>query len=321
MHNMKVMKKIFLFAALIAIATPVAAQAKTTVVGGPLTNLKATGQVIHLALSGFPTSAGFYIVECAQSSSTARPTLCNQATQLWVSAEQGATYAPNADIQFKPTATFTSGNTAVDCTKVTCGIFVRLDHNAQGNLSEDQFIPLTFVAEAGPTLPTDVITATINGTKLSAAAPLEVKYREVFTVAASAQSGVVVTYASLAPACAINGNEVTVLKGTGYCDIAVTSTGNAQFAGVTAHFPLKLSVGVQQVSLPESAKVGSKLTLPKESNFGEKISYSITKSANCSLHENHLTAKKKGSCVVKAIAPAQAETYGALKQSVTVKIK
>ena len=45
----------------------------------------------------------------------------------------GTTYV--YDIQFKPTATFTSGSTAVDCTKSTCGIFIRLDHTAPTALS------------------------------------------------------------------------------------------------------------------------------------------------------------------------------------------
>ena len=318
---MKLIKKAALIALALSIVTPVTANAKTSVMGGPYSNLKSTGQVIHLALSGFPATSGLYVMQCVQSTDSSRPTLCNQAAQLWISTSQGASFAPNADIQFKPTAAFTSGSTSVDCTKSTCGIFIRLDHTAPTDLSEDQFIPLTFVADAAPALPADVITATVNGKVLSPAAPLDVKYRDVFKVEASAKSGVALTYASLAPACAINGNEVTVLKGSGYCDIAITSAGNAQYSTITSHFPLKLNPGTQSVSISASGKVGAKINLPATSNFGEKVTYSVNKNPNCALASNVLTLKKKGACVLKAAAPAMPDTYLAFKQNIAVKIK
>lgn len=318
---MKLIKKAIMFGLVIAIASPISAQAKTTVMGGPYTNLKSTDQVIHLALSGFPKTSGLYILECVQSSDSSRPSLCNQAVQLWISKSQGASFTPDADIQFKPTANFTSGTTNVDCTKVTCGIFIRFDHTAPTDTSEDQFIPLTFAAATAPALPADVVTATVNGAALSPANPMSVKYRDVFKVEAVTKSGVVPTFASLAPACAINGNEVTVLKGTGYCDIAVTSAGNSEYTGITAHFPLKLEPGVQTLSASTSGKAGSKITLPATTNFGEKVTYSVSKNVNCSLKSNVLTLNKKGACAVKATAPALADTYGALKQTLSVKIK
>ena len=318
---MKRVKKVLLLAVAISLITPVAANAKTTVMGGPYTNLKATDQVVHLAFSGFPTTAGLYVLQCVQSTDANRPTLCNQAAQLWISTSQGASFAPNADIQFKPTASFTSGSTSVDCTKVTCGIFIRFDHTAPTDTSEDQFIPLTFAASAASALPADVITAAVNGQILSSANPLNVNYRDVFKVEATTKSGVAVTYASLAPACAINGNEVTVLKGTGYCDIAVTSPGNSQYSTITSHFPLKLNPGVQLISVANSAKSGSKIALPATSNFGEKVTYNVSKNPNCSLKANTLTLNKKGACLVKAAAPALTDTYSGLKQNLSIKIK
>lgn len=318
---MKLIKRALILAISIAIISPVAASAKTTVNGGPYTNLKSSGQIIHLALSGYPTTSGLYVQQCVQPKDSGRPTLCNQSAQLWISTSQGANFAPNADIQFKPTATFIAGSTNVDCTKDICGIFIRLDHTAPADLSEDQFIPLAFAADATPVLPADVITATVNGKALSSSLPMEVSYRDTFKVEATAKSGLSVTYASLAPACAIDGNVVTVLKGTGYCDIAVTSAGNSQYSGVTAHYPLKLKAGIQKVALPANAKTGSKINLPATSNFGEKVSYAITKGPNCSLKANELTLNKKGACTVKVTAPALADTYTALKQTLVIKIK
>ena len=314
-------KRILVLVAALLLGIPATANAKTTVMGGPYTNLKATDQVIHLALSGFPTANGLYILQCVQSTDSGRPSICNQAAQLWISTSQGANFVPTADIQFKPTSTFTSGSNSVDCTKVTCGIFIRMDHTAPADTSEDQFIPLTFAAATSSSLVTDEVTATINGTTLSPAMPAEVKYRDVFKLVATAKSGVAVTYASLAPACAINGNEVTVLKGSGYCDIAVTSAGNTQYSGTTAHFPLKLNPGVQKVNIAASAKPGSKLNLPLTTNFGESTSYSVSKNVNCSLKGNVLTLNKKGACALKVTAPGLADTYLPLKATLSVKIK
>ena len=318
---MKTLKKGLILAISFALISPVAANAKTTVVGGPYTNLKSSGQVIHLALSGFPTTSGLYVQQCVQSPDSNRPKQCNQAAQLWISTSQGANYTPNADIQFKPTATFTSAGSDIDCTKATCGIFIRLDHTAPTDLSEDQFIPISFAADAAPALPADVVTATVNGVALSSSAPMEVGYRDVFKVEASAKSGVAVTYASLAPACAIDGNVVTALKGSGYCDIAITSAGNSQYSGTTAHFPLKLKPGVQKVSISLSGKVGSKINLPTSSNFGEKVTYSVAKGPNCSIKSGVLSLNKKGACALKLSAPALADTYSSLKQTIAIKIK
>lgn len=304
----------------LVIATPAIASAKTTVQGGPLTNI-AAGQTVHLALSNYPSTFGLYIQECQQSTSSARPTLCNTAAQLWITTAMGGSFTPTADILFKPTATFTSGTTTVDCTKVTCGIFVRADHTAPNDLSEDQFIPITFAAGATTTLPADVITATVNGQPLSPREPLEVKYRDVLTVVATAQSGATLTYASLAPACSIAGNVVTVLKGTGFCDIAITSPGNAMYSGTTAHFPLKLAIGTQKLANIKAIKVGGKVSLPAKSAYGENITYKINTPNVCTYVNGVLTGVKKGVCKLTASAPALKDTYKALNQKLTIPVQ
>jgi hypothetical protein len=55
---MKRVIKASLIALLVAVTAPAISNAQTTVMGGPYTNLKATGQVIHLALSNYPSTAG-----------------------------------------------------------------------------------------------------------------------------------------------------------------------------------------------------------------------------------------------------------------------
>ena len=313
------MKKLVIIAALVAsILVPTSAQAaQTTFAGGPLTNLDSPAS-IHIALSNFPTAGGLYVMECVQGDAGVRPTLCNAAVQLWVSTSTGASFAPTADIVLKPTASFTAGSTAVDCTVSKCGIFLRFDHTLPTDLSQDQFIALTFKASTPvATRPNDVISASINGQALSAQVPMKIAYRQLATLAATAQSGATLTYDSLAPACALKAMAITALKGSGYCDIAITSPGSMSLAGYTAHFPLELTLGVQTIP---TIKVGAnkKAMLATKTNFGEPVTYLGT--GSCTTTKNVLTAKA-GTCTVVAGARGQSGLYSPLNLRVVLKVK
>ena len=313
------MKKLVIIAALVAsILVPTSAQAaQTTFAGGPLTNLDSPAS-IHIALSNFPTAGGLYVMECVQGDAGVRPTLCNAAVQLWVSTSTGASFAPTADIVLKPTASFTAGSTAVDCTVSKCGIFLRFDHTLPTDLSQDQFIALTFKASTPvATRPNDVISASINGQALSAQVPMKIAYRQLATLAATAQSGATLTYDSLAPACALKAMAITALKGSGFCDIAITSPGSLSLAGYTAHFPLELTLGVQTIP---TIKVGAnkKAILATKTNFGEPVTYLGT--GSCTTTKNVLTAKA-GTCTVVAGARGQSGLYSPLNLRVVLKVK
>jgi hypothetical protein len=310
------MKKLVLVALMAAFMAPVSAQAaETKFVGGPLTNLESQGATINLTLSNVPAKGGLYLMQCVEGLAGARPTLCNKAVELWISAARGASFLPTDAIKFKPTGSFVSGATTVDCTVEKCGIFIRFDHTVASDLSEDQFIPLTFKAATTSTvaLPNDEITATINGVAVSTRSPITLTYRQFATVSATAKSGAKISFATLAPACALNGTEITPLSGVGECAISVTSAGNENFAGVTAILPIRLALGVQTVgdfTVPKSMKVGKKFDLPTLSNFGEKVSYKAT--GACSISKAKASFKK-GKCTITATAPAKANSYKALK--------
>ena len=313
------MRKIVVVLALVVSAmTPTGAHAaQTKFVGGPLTNLEAKGAVINAQLSEVPTRAGLYMQQCVESASGARPTLCNEAAQLWISTATGASYAPTAAIAFKPTSSFISGTTTVDCTVSKCGIFLRFDHTAGPNLTEDQFIPITFKAGSPATvaLPADEITTTINAVAVSTRAPINLGYRQVSTLSAVSKSGAALTYASLSPNCALNGKEVTPLKGSGECAISVTSPATATSAGATAILPIRLTLGVQTIAAIAAKK---SVKLPTVTNFGEKVSYKT--SGNCSVKKNLLIAKT-GKCTVVASAAGQDGLFAALEKQVILRIK
>ena len=313
------MKKIVIVLALVAslLAPSHAQAAETKFLGGPLTNLEQQGATINVQLSAVPEKAGLYMQQCIQSTSGARSEICNKAAELWISTSRGASFLPTDIIKFKPTGSFISGSTTVDCTVSKCGIFMRFDHTAGADLSEDQFIALSFKSEATGTmaLPMDEITATINGVAVSTKTPITLGYRELATVSAVSKAGATLTYATLAPACALNGTQITPLKGVGECAVSVTSAGNATTAGVTAILPIYLALGVQTIPTIAANK---SVTLPTKTNFGQKVKYKAT--GECSVKKNKLTAMK-GKCTISARAKSQDELFGALKTKVVLKIK
>lgn len=318
------MKKLVLVALIAALMAPVSAQAaETKFVGDPLTNLDPENATINFTLSNFPSKAGLYIQQCVEAPVGTRPTLCNGSAQLWISSQPRASYLPSDAMKFNPAASFVSGTTTVDCTKEKCGIFIQYDRTAFTDLSEDQFIPLTFKAASTSTvaLPSDEITATINGVAVSTRAPITLTYRQFATVSATAKSGTEITFATLAPACGLNGTEIRPLTGVGECAISATSVGNDKFAGVTAILPIRLALGIQTVgdfSVAKTIKAGKKLVLPALSNFGEKVSYKA--SGACSVSKAKATFKK-GKCTITATAPAKANSYKALKIKYTITSK
>ncbi len=313
------MKKIVVVTALVAsLLVPAQAQAvETKFTGAPLSNLDSQGATITIMLLGVPAKGGLYIQECVEAPAGTRSALCNTAVQLWISTARGASFLPTDVIKLKPTGTFVSGTTTVDCTVSKCGIFMRYDHTVPGDLSEDQFIPLTFKAAttANVALPVDEITATINGVAVSTKAPITLGYRQLSTVSATSKAGATLTFASLDPNCALNGKEITPLKGSGECAISVTSTGNTTATGLTAILPIRLTLGVQTIPAITARK---SVALAATTNFGQKVSYKAT--GNCSIMKNTLKAKK-GTCTVSVTAAGQDGVFAPLSTKVVLKIK
>jgi hypothetical protein len=309
------MKKLVLVALLAALMTPVSAHAaQTKFVGGPLTNLDYQNATINITLTDVPAKGGLYIQQCVEAPSGTRSALCNKAVELWISTARGASFLPTAAIAFKPTGSFVSGTTTVDCTVSKCGVFMRFDHTVPADFSEDQFFPITFkAAVAGTTtLTADEVTGTINGVAVTTRTPATLGYRQVATVAAVSKAGATLTYRSLAPACALNGQQITPLTGVGECAISVTSAGNATAAPVTVILPIRLTLGAQTLgtfTLPETLKAFSKTNLPAASNFGERVTYKAI--GSCSVVRSVLTMRR-GKCEITATAGARKALYEVL---------
>jgi hypothetical protein len=315
------MKKLVVVALLAALLTPVSAHAaQTKFVGGPLTNLDYQNATINITLTDVPAKGGLYIQQCVEAPAGTRSALCNKAVELWISTARGASFLPTAAIAFKPTGSFVSGTTTVDCTVSKCGVFMRFDHTVAADFSEDQFFPITFkAAVAGATtLAADEVTATINGVAVTTRTPATLGYRQVATVAAVSKAGATLTYRSLAPACALNGQQITPLTGVGECAISVTSAGNATAAPVTVILPIRLTLGAQTLgtfALPETLKAFSKTNLPTATNFGEKIKYKAV--GACSVVRSVLTMRR-GKCEITTTSVARKGLYEGLSTKLVV---
>ena len=307
---------------LLVAPTPANAQAK--VIGGPLTDLSAA-PTINLSITGFPTKAGLYFQQCAAPTGATRPTTCNDAAQLWISNERGANFTPTANIVFKPAASYkTRTGQEIDCRKVSCGIYIRYDHNNSGDFSEDNFIALTFKSgDNTPTLVSDEITASIGGVALSQRNPITMAYRAPGLLIFSAKSGATLTAKSYAPACTLVDGVVTALKGTGACDIGITSPGNATYGPIEVHFPIYLKPGndgILSKAYPTTLKIRKSAILKNDSLFGEKLKFKTT-SKTCSVYGSKVIALRKGACVLSITGPSVANLFAGVKETYTITIQ
>lgn len=165
---------------------------------------------LEVLLANFPTKGGMYIQQCVQAPEGARPTICNKAVELWISTMRGASFAPTGKIVFKPTSTFTSGTTVVDCTVSSCGAFLRYDHTVPADFSEDQFIPLNFRS------------ALKNQSLGAFKVPVSIKSGKKITFPKTTDGAQPITYA-VTGTCSIAKTTVSVRKGN--CTILATASG------------------------------------------------------------------------------------------------
>jgi hypothetical protein len=318
----RIVLAVFVVAGLLVAPTPANAQAK--VVGGPLTELSAA-PTINLSVTGFPTKAGLYFLQCTAPIGPTRPTTCNDAAQLWISTERGANFTPTANIVFKPAVSYkTRTGEEIDCRKVSCGIYVRYDHNNGTDFSEDNFIALTFKSgDNTPFLVSDEITASIGGVTLSQSNPITMAYRAPGLLIFSAKSGATLIAKSYAPACTLVDGVVTPLKGTGACDIGITSPGNATYGPIEVHFPIYLKPGndgILSKAYPTSLKIRKSVVLKSDSLFGEKLNFKSS-SKVCRVTGSKVTALKKGTCTISITGPSVANLFAGVKTTHKIKIQ
>lgn len=120
----------------------------------PTTGIPAAGGDVTVSFSGIPTDEGVYVVQCATTSASPRPTTsvnCANANMEWLStkaANIGAALDATVPQTFHVLPTFKVSATTFDCRTTACGLFVRRDHEGSGDTSLDTLVPLSLLAAA-----------------------------------------------------------------------------------------------------------------------------------------------------------------------------
>jgi len=216
------MQRIIRIAIITALAafvlSPVQAQAAAIIQAAPLTNLNTTDPTVRISITNFPARGGLYIQQCNEPVAGARPTACNPAAQLWISNLPGASFAPSAEISFKPKASFVSAGNTIDCTTTKCGVFVLYDHTVTSDINaEDQFIALSFGTAAPATLKAQTIA--------KKSVPKRLKIKSSVVLPAKTSVGEKITY-SVTGACSLKGRTVRA-KSAGTCTVIASAAAKA----------------------------------------------------------------------------------------------
>ena len=294
-----------------------------------------SGDIAYFMITNFPATPveGVYAFVAVQPAAGAKPTQINQKGAIWVSTQTGGT-TPMSILQLD----IDNGHAwGADCAHQQCGIWVE---GAHGTTSPaQQFVPFNFQADATPApsaspsatptpsatpaaLPKDSVTVLLNGIPTAPNGLSTIKYRQTIKFAVTSASGAAISFKSYTPnLCPVSDKgEVTALKGSGQCDIAVESGATATSAATESHFPFNVAPGEQALTVGSfSLKVGKSASLATISNFGEKVSYKLTASKNCSLKANAVKALKVGTCAFTATAPAAAN-YPAMNEKVVITV-
>lgn len=311
-----------LILALSVLATNSASAETFAFSSSPLTNLDPAGSTINGGFTKFPTTAGMYIQQCNEPAAGARPTVCSDTLQLWIttSGDPGSVKS-TGPIAFKVAGQISGRGTIVDCTTTTCGLFFRLDHTASKDTSEDIFRPITFRAGSiAPVLPADEISVTLNGSLLTKNVPVNLGYQQSAKIEARTTSGLPVSFTSLTPECSFIDGKLIALKGLGQCALGYKTAGNDKFAAASGNFPFILIPGNQTIKgVTKSLKSGKPKALPTETSFGSPITYKSL-SKNCRVEVNLVESKKSGICTIRATAPAKEGMWNSLRIDINLPV-
>jgi hypothetical protein len=142
------------------------------------------------------------------------------------------------------------------------------------------------------------------------------------TLAATASSGLAISYSVVSGTCAISGTTLTATTG-GACVIAANQAGNTNFtAAAQVTQSVTVSAIAQTITFPATPTFswsGGSATLAATASSGLTVSYSVA-SGPCAIAGNTLTAISAGSCVIAANQAGNASYNAApqVTQSVTV---
>ena len=131
-------------------------------------------------------------------------------------------------------------------------------------------------------------------------------------LAATASSGLPVTFASTTPAvCTVSGDTATLLF-SGYCNIKVTQAGNTKYFGAITGQVFVVHHGNQTITFPAIAPQAApgSVTLAATASTGLPVTFASTTLTVCTVSGNTATLLIPGSCTIKASVAGNAEYWG-----------
>jgi N-acetylneuraminic acid mutarotase len=220
---------------------------------------------------------------------------------------------PNADIYYTidgslPNTTSARYSTAltVSSSETVKAIAVAPGYNNSG-IATVAYVFLQAQTITFPAIPSQVVGATV-------------------TLAATASSGLPVTYKGTTPAvCTISGSTATMIA-TGTCSIDVMQSGNASYSAAPAvgtSFVVRESQTITFPAITGTQTVGATVALSASSSSGLTVTFTSTTPAVCSVSGATAKMLATGTCTVQA-AQSGNTTYGAaapVSQSITVGAK
>ncbi len=169
-------------------------------------------------------------------------------------------------------------------------------------------------APAPPVQDTVVVNALNQTVSFTTNAPASAVFNSSFTVAATASSGLPITYSSDGVVCTNSGPLYTMISGTGTCTVSATQAGNASYAAASASESTNAVKASQTVSFttnaPTSAVYNSSFTVAATSSSG--LSATFTNAGSCSNSgATYTITSGTGTCTVTANQPGDADYLAA----------
>ncbi len=143
------------------------------------------------------------------------------------------------------------------------------------------------------------------------------------TVAATASSGLPVTFSSLTPSiCTVTGAQVSLIA-IGDCIVQAAQAGNSEFGPATAQLTIIAGKRLQQITFPTpagiaDAEAGDTLTLAATADSGLAVTYTSSTPSVCTVDGSNLEIVSAGICRIEANQSGDAEWKAAPEKAVTL---
>lgn len=224
----------------------------------PRTENVNANTAIAVTPNNLPTGVGIYALLCLDSAvdgdmatdSAARPVICDQTQALWIvrpdSAWASTPGVSVATANLLAKASFdgkvsrmASEVTPVNCRVDDCVVYIRPDHLSTGQTWIYDKYELSLLPSSGLGL-TDFAVFSVESQEVAADATPDLTYFDTAEISVTTDSELPVTLSAANNNCAVIGNEVRALFGSGVCEVRATTLGDNTYDPLNQVLTFKL---------------------------------------------------------------------------------